>query len=84
MTTASLGPGRAATDMPAPSTAAIRLSPLAAVLVGAALWLLARSGTLRPIIGAGASGIVELIAQIALWLGMAWLIKRSFSLAVLR
>ena len=84
MTTASLGPGRAATDMPAPSTAAIRLSPLAAVLVGAALWLLARSGTLRPIIGEGASGIVELIAQIALWLGIAWLIKRSFSLAVLR
>jgi len=85
MTTPILAPSRAAAlDVRQPSTAAIRLSPLAAVLVGAALWLLARSGTLRPIIGAGASGIVELIAQIALWLGMAWLIKRSFSLAVLR
>ena len=83
MTTASLGPGRAATDMPLPSTAAIRLGPLAAVLVAAALWLLPRSGTLGPIIGEDASGIVELSAKIALWLGMAWLIKRLFSLAVL-
>ena len=69
--------------MPLPSTAAIRLAPLAAVLAAVALCLLARSETLRPIIGEGASGIVELIAQIALWLAMAWLIKRSFSLAVL-
>ena len=83
MTTASLGPGPA-TDMPLPSTTVIRLAPLAAVLVAAALWLLPRSGTLAGIIGADALGIVELIAQVALWLGIAWLIKRSFSLAVLR
>jgi small-conductance mechanosensitive channel/CRP-like cAMP-binding protein len=83
MTTASLGPGPTATDMPLPSTAAIRLAPLATVLIAIALRLLTRSGTLGPIIGAGALWIVELIAQIALWLGMAWLIKRSFSLAVL-
>jgi hypothetical protein len=83
MTTASLGPGPAATDMPLPSTAAMILAPLATVLLAVALRLPTRSETLGPIIGVLASGIVELIAQIALWLAMAWLIKRSFSLAVL-
>jgi small-conductance mechanosensitive channel/CRP-like cAMP-binding protein len=83
MTTTSLGPGPTATAIPLPSAATMGLAPLAAVLVAAALWLVPRSGTLGPVIGAGASGIVELIAQIALWLALAWLIKRSFSLAVL-
>ena len=85
MTTAvlALGPA-AASDVRQPSTAAIILAPLATVLLAAALRLPTRSETLEPIIGVLASGIVELIAQIALWLAIAWLIKRSFSLAVLR
>jgi small-conductance mechanosensitive channel/CRP-like cAMP-binding protein len=34
-------------------------------------------------LGVGPSQFIDLIAQIGLWLGMAWLIKRVFSLAVL-
>jgi small-conductance mechanosensitive channel len=84
MTTAILAPGpTAAADVRQPSTAATILAPLATVLLAVALRLPTRSETVGPIIGALAAGIVELIAQVALWLAMAWLIKRSFSLAVL-
>jgi small-conductance mechanosensitive channel/CRP-like cAMP-binding protein len=84
MTTAILAPGSApAPDVRQPRTAAHGLAPLGAILLAAALWRLTRSGALGPILGAGASEIVDLTAQIGLWLGTAWLIKRVFGLAVL-
>ena len=83
MTTAILAPSRAAApDVRQPSTAATALAPLGVVLLAAALWRLTRSGALGPIPGAGVSEIVDLSAQIGLWLGTAWLIKRVFSLAI--
>jgi small-conductance mechanosensitive channel/CRP-like cAMP-binding protein len=84
MTTAILDEAApaAAPAMHVPSTVT-GLAPLAAVLLAAALRLLIRSEALGPILGAGPSQIIDLIAQIGLWLGMAWLIKRTFSFAVL-
>jgi len=83
MTTAILAPSRAAApDVRQPSTAATALAPLGVVLLAAALWRLTRSGALGPIPGTGASELVDLSAQIGLWLGTAWLIKRVSSLAI--
>ena len=83
MTTAILAPSRAAApDVRQPSTAATALAPLGVVLLAAALWRLTRSGALGPIPGMGVSELVDLSAQVGLWLGTAWLIKRVFSLAI--